>query len=275
MSESPIRVDRATDDERFLATDTVRVVRRAASCRRPRQLVGVPAGPALRRRPPAADPGTYPGIYGVRPMQLAVPAGGGGAPGADGRPDLGRRPPRPPPARGAHRDAAPPRRADPPRGRRDLRAARERAGASTAGTATACRPSRSRSRSAAAPTFTAPGLDDAASALDHPARDVTDDGSPTAGGVRERGGAEGARLGRRRAVLLHGDLRDATPSALRDKEPRRFLFATRDGVDVGLAAFRRDAQVGAGNPAGTLEVAALIGEPAPGSRCCGGSSTST
>ena len=40
------------------------------------------------------------------------------------------------------------------------------------------------------------------------------------------------------------------------------LFATRDGVDVGLAAFRRTHKWEQHRPNGTLEVQALIGDPA-------------
>lgn len=37
-------------------------------------------------------------------------------------------------------------------------------------------------------------------------------------------------------------------------EPRRLMFATRDGVDVGFAWFRRDGAWSAGRPAGTVDV---------------------
>ena len=53
-----------------------------------------------------------------------------------------------------------------------------------------------------------------------------------------------------------------SPQQLRDKEPMRFLFATRDGVDVGHAAFRRTHKWEQHRPQGTLEVLAILGDPA-------------
>ena len=164
----------------------------------------------------------------------------------------------------AHRDAAPPRRADPPRGRGALRAARERAGRSTAGTATGWRRRRPRSRSAAGTTFNAPGLDDAAAAHRDPARERhrRRPGRPGDGlrGARRRGPARG---GRRCGELLHRAraARDAAGAA-RQGAAALPVRAVRDGVDVGLAAFRRTHKWEQHRPQGTLEVFALIGEPA-------------
>jgi hypothetical protein len=52
------------------------------------------------------------------------------------------------------------------------------------------------------------------------------------------------------------------PEHLRDNEPRRVLFARRDGVDVGFAMFRRAHKWERGRPAGELSVWALIGNAA-------------
>ncbi|MDN5853384.1 MAG: GNAT family N-acetyltransferase, partial [Actinomycetia bacterium] len=48
----------------------------------------------------------------------------------------------------------------------------------------------------------------------------------------------------------------------RDKEPLRFLFAVRDGEDVGLAAFRRHHKWEGGRPQGRIDVLDLSGDPA-------------
>ena len=45
-----------------------------------------------------------------------------------------------------------------------------------------------------------------------------------------------------------------TREELRDKEPLRVLYAVRDGVDVGFAAFRRFHKWEQGRPSGRLEV---------------------
>lgn len=53
-----------------------------------------------------------------------------------------------------------------------------------------------------------------------------------------------------------------TAQTLRDKEPQRILFATRDGADVGYAWFRRKQKWEDGRPDGTAEVGELVGDPA-------------
>jgi GNAT superfamily N-acetyltransferase len=77
-----IRVERATDPERFLASDKLVWFENPGEEPTELQLRGVPedqrfaadvVGPGVE-----VDPGTYPGIYGVRPMQLSVPDGSGG-----------------------------------------------------------------------------------------------------------------------------------------------------------------------------------------------------
>ena len=93
--------------------------------------VGVPADQRFAAEVVGSDvdPGTYPGIYGVRPMQLSVPDGAGagrtvpvaGLTWVGVHPDHRRRGP-------PDRDDAAPLRADPARGRPPLGAARQRAG---------------------------------------------------------------------------------------------------------------------------------------------------
>jgi hypothetical protein len=52
------------------------------------------------------------------------------------------------------------------------------------------------------------------------------------------------------------------PEELRDKEPWRILLARRDGADVGFAVFRRTERWERNRPAGSVEVWAVVGEPA-------------
>jgi hypothetical protein len=50
--------------------------------------------------------------------------------------------------------------------------------------------------------------------------------------------------------------------ALRDKEPRRVLFARRDGVDVGYVGLRREHKWEQARPSGTVTAGAVTGSPA-------------
>jgi predicted acetyltransferase len=52
------------------------------------------------------------------------------------------------------------------------------------------------------------------------------------------------------------------PEYMRDKEPTRLLWATVEGQDVGFAAFRRTQKWESGRPQGELEVLGMAGEPA-------------
>ncbi len=53
-----------------------------------------------------------------------------------------------------------------------------------------------------------------------------------------------------------------SPQELRDKEPRRFLFARRDGRDVGLVGLRREHKWVDSRPSGTVTAGILVGSPA-------------
>jgi GNAT superfamily N-acetyltransferase len=53
-----------------------------------------------------------------------------------------------------------------------------------------------------------------------------------------------------------------TPEMLRDKEPRRVLFARRDGQDVGFVGLRRAHKWDHARPSGTVTVGAFCGGPA-------------
>ena len=80
-----IRVERATDPERFLASDKLVWFDRPGADPLEVQLLGVPEDQRFAAEVVGAevDPATYAGIYGVRPMELSVPDGG--APAAPSR----------------------------------------------------------------------------------------------------------------------------------------------------------------------------------------------
>jgi predicted acetyltransferase len=75
-----IRVDRATDADRYLASDKLIWFDTPGEEPVELQLRGVPADQRFAAEIVGSDvdPSTYPGIYGVRPMQLSVPDGAGG-----------------------------------------------------------------------------------------------------------------------------------------------------------------------------------------------------
>ena len=75
-----IRVDRATDDERYLASDKLVWFDSPGTDPLDIQLRGVPEDQRFAAEVVGSevDPTTYAGIYGVRPMQLAIPDGTGG-----------------------------------------------------------------------------------------------------------------------------------------------------------------------------------------------------
>src|SRR5204862_1486685 len=83
MTEAPrpeIRVERATDAERYLASDKLVWFDTPGTDPIDVQLRGVPEDQRFAAEVVGADadPTTYAGIYGVRPMQLSIPDGAGG-----------------------------------------------------------------------------------------------------------------------------------------------------------------------------------------------------
>ena len=258
---SDIRVDQADDLDRYAATDQLVWFGEPESLSTEEQLVGVPPGQRFAADRPGAAADTYPGIYGVRPMQLSVPARSGGrlVPMAGltwvgVHPDHRRQGVLS--AMMAHHVEQTHREGVAISG---LHASEPviygRYGYGLASQAATLSVSRGA-------TFTAPGLDEEAKALE--TRIATETGADLVSRAR---GCE-LRVATAMPGSVVGDegfytsaLRE-TPADLRDKEPRRTMFAVRDGVDVGLAEFRRQHKWEHHRPQGTVEVRALIGEPA-------------
>ena len=111
-------------------------------------------------------------------------------------------------------------------------------------------------------TFTAPHLEDEVAGI------TTQLVTMSAPGVAERmracqlahaGGAPGTIVGSADFFSLMGH---ETAEQLRDKEPRRILFARRDGEDVGFVGLRRAHKWDNARPSGTVTLGTLCGGPA-------------
>jgi GNAT superfamily N-acetyltransferase len=106
----------------------------------------------------------------------------------------------------------------------------------------------------------APHLDDAAAALTTHLATVSDPDVPKRMRECHLATAElGAVVGE---AAYYARVCQQLPYDLRDKEPRRVLFARRDGVDVGFAMFRRTHKWERARPSGEVEVWAVVGDPA-------------
>lgn len=257
---SEIRVGPATDDDRYRATDDTVWFQEVTSAPTDVVLSGLPADQRFAAEVAGADPSTYPGIYGVFPLRLAVPGPDGGARqvACAGLTWVG-----------VHPDQ-----------RRKgvltamLRDHFERVHAEAETHVSALHASEpaiygrhgyglaslelevSLSRGT---TLTAPGLEEAAGAVTTQLATVTDDDVP--GRLRachlahaEVGTVVG-EIGYYERVCLQ------LPEHLRGKEPERVLFAQRDGRDVGFAVFRRTEKWEKARPSGDLQVWALAGDP--------------
>ena len=259
-----IRVDRATDPDRYLASDKLVWFDHVPDEPTELQLLGVPADQRFVAEEVGSDvdPGTYAGIYGVRPMQLSVPDGAGaghsvpvaGLTWVGVHPDHRRRGLLTAMLRhhfeqtrreGGHLSA--------------LHASEPgiygRHGYGLASLELAVELSRGT-------TFTAPHLDTESAAITTRLHTITDEG------MAER---------RRRVDLdllpvcvgsIVGDddfyelLHHLTAEEKRDGEPPRILFAVRDGRDVGYLVFKRKHKWPNSRPAAEVEVRQLSGGPA-------------
>src|SRR5436190_9546041 len=73
MTDSSIRVARATDVDRYLATDDVVWCQGISSAPIERQLAGLAEEHRFAAEIDGSDRKSYPGIYGVFPMTLSIP----------------------------------------------------------------------------------------------------------------------------------------------------------------------------------------------------------
>jgi predicted acetyltransferase len=265
MTANQIRVARATDPQRYLSTDQTVWFSEVLSAPAEELLRGLPEEGRFAADVDGADPHTYPGIYGVYPLTLSVP-------GSDAGPDAGVR--QLPCAGLTWVGVHPDHRRQGVLGamlRHHFEQVHEEPGTNVSalhasepaiygrhGYGLASQELEVRlGRSA---TLTAPGLEDAAASVTTRLTNLSEPG--VAQRLRQCHLAHapvGAVVG---APGFYERVCTDRPEELRGKEPRRALFAQRDGEDVGAALFRRTDKWVASRPAGEVEVRAVVGEPA-------------
>jgi GNAT superfamily N-acetyltransferase len=261
MPENRIVVGRATDPQRYVASDDTVWFGEVSDVPAEQQLVGLPALQRFAADLEGSDPATYPGIYGVFPLQLSVP-------GPAGRP-------RPVPCAGltwvgVHPDH---RR----KGilttmlRHHLEQVHEQDGTHVSALHASETGIYGRHgyglashelevRLGRGTRLTAPHLEEAAAAVVTQLVTVSDPDVPRR--MREchlREAGLGSVVGE---PGYYERICQQPPEQLRGKEPSRVLFARRDGVDVGWAKFRRTASWDRARPAGRMAVWGLVGDPA-------------
>ncbi|HEU4331013.1 MAG TPA: GNAT family N-acetyltransferase [Lapillicoccus sp.] len=261
MTESSIRVGRATDAARVVATDATVWFQEPSSAPLEEQLYGIADRDRYAAEIDGADPATYPGVYGVFRMTLRLPG-----PGSELRtlPCAGLS------WVGVHPDH---RR----RGvlsammRHHLEQVHEEPGLFVSALHASEPAIYGRygyglaslelqvelSRGA---TLTAPGLVDDADSVRTVFASVADPDMPTRLlECHQRVASSGAvvgDLGYYQRICLD------PPQQRRNKEPWRALFAQRDGMDVGFALFRRSHKWEKYRPSGELDVWGVVGDPA-------------
>ena len=261
MTENRIRVGRATDPERYLATDHTVWFAEVPAVSTEEQLIGLPEDQRFAADVDGSEPGTYPGIYGVFPLTLAVPGPGAGVrqvacaglSWVGVHPDHRRKGVLSAMLRhhfeqvheeeGTHVSAL---HASEP-------AIYGRHGYGLASLEMEVSLGRGT-------TLTAPGLDGAAAAVTTQLATVSDPDVPKR--MREchlASAGLGSVVGE---AGYYARVCHQLPEHLRDKEPWRVLFARRDGVDVGFAMFRRTHKWERARPSGEMSVWALVGDPA-------------
>ncbi|HYJ69993.1 MAG TPA: GNAT family N-acetyltransferase [Nocardioidaceae bacterium] len=259
MTKDPIRVRRATDPDRYLATDHTVWFAEAPKAPTEEQLIGLAEDQRFAAEIDGSDPATYPGVYGVFPLTLSIP-------GADATvrqvPCAGLT------WVGVHPDH---RR----KGvltamvRHHFEQVHEQEGVYLSALH-ASEPSIYGRHGYGLASLelvvslgrgtklTAPELEDAAAAV------TTHLATASEPDVAKRllechlGSAElGSVVG---DAGYYARICQEFPEHMRDKEPWRVLFARRDGVDVGFAAFRRAHKWERGRPSGDLSVWAVLGD---------------
>ncbi len=261
MTENPIRVGLATDPERYLATDHTVWFAEVPAAPAEEQLMGVPEELRFAADVEGADPATYPGIYGVFPLTLSVPA-----------PDAGTR--TVPCAGltwvGVHPDH---RRQGVLTAmlRHHFEQVHEQQGTHVSALHASEPAIYGRHGYGLASlelqvslgrgtTLTAPHLEDAAAEVSTHLATVSEPDVPNRMRECHLGHADlGSVVGE---IGYYARVCHQLPEELRDKESWRVLFARRGGVDVGFAMFRRSHKWDRARPAGELTVWALVGDPA-------------
>ena len=262
MEQPEIAVGPATDNEAYLRTDHTVWFDEVGSAPSAAQLLSVPEHLRFAATTPGADPATYPGVYGVRPMMLSIPGTGG---------DVRRIPVAGLTWVGVHPDH---RR----RGvltammRHHLEQVRDEPGTHVSALHASEPVIYGRYGYGLAShelmvtlgrgtKLTAPHLDAAAAALETRLTTVTDPGMS----VRMRATWERCAAASVGTIVGDADFFERIcmeqPEDLRGKESRRVLFARRDGVDVGLVVLRREPKWERGRPGGELTVHDITGDP--------------
>jgi GNAT superfamily N-acetyltransferase len=264
MADLEIRVDRATDPERFHASDRIIWFDNPGTDPIEVQLRGVPADQRFVAEVVGAevDPATYPGIYGVRPMELSVPDGEGagravpvaGLTWVGVHPDHRRRGLLTAMLRhhfeqtrreGVHLSA--------------LHASEPqiygRHGYGLASVELQVELGRGT-------TFTAPHLEDEAARITTRMETKSDEGMAS-----RRRQVDRDLLATNVGTILGDEefyeiLSYLSPEEKRDGERPRILFARRDGRDVGYVTLKRTHKWTNARPAATVEVGPVSGEPA-------------
>lgn len=261
MTDTSIRVARALDVERYLATEHVVWFDEVPSAPAEEQLMGLPEELRFAADLDGADPGSYPGIYGVFPLTLSVPGTDqgvrqvpcAGLTWVGVHPDHRRKGV----LRAMLRHHFEQVHQDPGTYLSALHASEPaiygRHGYGLASTELEVSLGR-------ATTLTAPHLEDAAAKVTTHLVSVSD---PDVSRRMRECHLASADLG---SVVgeagYYARICHQLPEELRDKESWRVLFARRDGADVGFAMFRRTHKWERARPAGELSVWALVGDPA-------------
>jgi GNAT superfamily N-acetyltransferase len=261
VTEYLIRVGRASDPERFLATDHMVWFDEVPTAPIEQQLIGLSEGQRFAADVDGSEPGTYPGIYGVFPMTLGIPGRDAsvrqvscaGLTWVGVHPDHRRK--------GVLTAML----------RHHLEQVHEEEGTHVSALHSSepaiygrfgyglasLELEVSLGRGA---TLSSPHLSDAAAEIITQLVTVSDPAVPKR--MRE---CHLNYLGLGSVVGNTGyytRICHQLPEQLRDKEPRRVLFARRDRVDVGFTMFRRTHKWEHARPAGELFVWALVGDPA-------------
>ncbi len=257
MTPPRISVGRADDPQRYLATDQTVWFSEVGAASVQEQLLGLDEPRRFAAQVEGAEPATYPGIYGVFPLTLPVPGGRqvqcAGLTAVGVHPDHRRQ--------GVLTAML----------RHHLEQVRDQDGTHVSALH-ASEPAiygrygyglaslELEVTLARGTTLAAPHLEDAAARVSTQMATASDTDVPQRMRACHLACAE---LG---SVVGESGYYDRVchqlPEELRDKEPRRVLFARRGGVDVGFAMFRRTSKWERGRPAGELTVWAVVGEPA-------------